>query len=131
MVQWLKQREHQKGAAEHHHGKGTHHDEDNLSAKSEEEDELPPLPTKEELQKKLKGKYGRSSVSAEVYGQFNQKGSFKAKIVQKSEEQKARIWKRLSQAFMFNALDDAEKMVVIMAMEEKTFKYSMIDLHYY
>lgn len=39
----------------------------------------------------------------------------------KSEDQKKRIELRLSQAFMFSALDEKEKTIVINAMEEKKF----------
>jgi hypothetical protein len=53
----------------------------------------------------------RTSVSAEAYGQFNKKEvdyytnitlkNFIARIIEKSEEQKDRIIKRLMQSFMF------------------------------
>ena len=77
----------------------------------------------EELKKKTETKGARISVSAEVYGRFNQKSAFQAKVIVKSEEQKARIRTRLSQAFMFSALDDKEQEIVINAMEEKHFQY--------
>lgn len=63
----------------------------------------------------------RSSVSAEAYGKFNQKGAFKAKYIEKTSNQIARIKKRLLQAFMFSALDDKELEIVVGAMEEKVF----------
>ena len=81
----------------------------------EEEDEIQDLPSK--LQQKF-GKQ-RSSVSAEVYGNFNKKEDYKPKIVAKSELQKSRIKKRLEQAFMFSALDEKEKEIVINAMDER------------
>lgn len=64
----------------------------------------------------------RTSVSAEAYGKFNQKGNFKARMIPKNQEQKARIEKRLGQAFMFSALDDKEREIVVGAMEEKRFR---------
>eukprot|EP00825_Cyclidium_porcatum_P049133 TRINITY_DN841_c0_g2_i2.p1 TRINITY_DN841_c0_g2~~TRINITY_DN841_c0_g2_i2.p1 ORF type:complete len:375 (+),score=79.28 TRINITY_DN841_c0_g2_i2:148-1272(+) len=64
----------------------------------------------------------RTSVSSEAYGKFNKKQDFKPKIVPKSQEQMARIKTRLSQAFMFQSLDDQEQKIVIDAMEEKAFK---------
>jgi cAMP-dependent protein kinase regulator len=76
----------------------------------------------------------RTSVSAEVYGQFNRKEvthrkfilkSFKARFIEKSQEQKDRIITRLMQSFMFSALDDKERDIVVNAMEEKKFKFSI------
>lgn len=94
-----------------------------VSDKEEEEgEEIVDLPSKEELVKQKQHKGSRSSVSAEVYGKFNQKSDFKPKIVAKSSEQKERIRQRLSQAFMFSALDEHEQGVVIDAMEEQTFQ---------
>jgi cAMP-dependent protein kinase regulator len=95
---------------------------DDLSQNSEEEPEDEKdnfLVPKEQLVQKNKHKNSRTSVSAEVYGKFNQKADFKPKVIPKSEEQKERIKTRLSQAFMFSALDDNEQGIVIDAMEEK------------
>jgi cAMP-dependent protein kinase regulator len=64
----------------------------------------------------------RSSVSAEAYGQFNKKGSFVARVIPKTESQKEKIRKRLSQAFMFAALEPKEREIVIDAMEERKIK---------
>lgn len=64
----------------------------------------------------------RTSVSAEAYGKFNKKGTFQARVIPKTSEQKARIEKRLGQAFMFSALDDKEREIVINAMDEKKFR---------
>jgi cAMP-dependent protein kinase regulator len=60
-------------------------------------------------------------VSAEVYGSWNKRHDYIPKVVKKSEEQIARIRTRLGQAFMFSALDEKEKKIVIDAMEEKDF----------
>jgi len=93
------------------------------SEEEEEEDqEAGELLSLEQLKKKNENKGARASVSAEVYGRFNQKSAFQAKVIPKSEEQKERIRKRLSQAFMFSALDDKEQDIVINAMEEKTYQ---------
>jgi len=93
--------------------------QDNHSHSSEEEEheeveEISPAivsPTKST------GK-SRSSVSAEVYGQFNKKGDFKPRVIAKTAEQKERILEKLSKAFMFANLEPKEKNVVIDAMEE-------------
>jgi len=42
-------------------------------------------------------------------------------VIAKSQEQKQRIIQRLEKAFMFSALDDKEKNIVIDAMVEKQF----------
>ncbi len=45
-------------------------------------------------------------------------------MIPKKQDAKDKIIKRLNQAFMFSALDDKERDIVIMAMEEKKFKYA-------
>lgn len=64
----------------------------------------------------------RASVSAEVFGMNNAKKAYEPKIIEKSDEAKARIQTRLDQAFMFANLDNKEKTIVLNAMEEHTFK---------
>jgi cAMP-dependent protein kinase regulator len=64
----------------------------------------------------------RVSVSAESYGEWNKKAAFVPKFFKKNPGAVKRIETRLSQAFMFSALDDAEKKIVIDAMQEKHFK---------
>ena len=58
-------------------------------------------------------------MSAEAFGAWNKKSDFQPKIVPKSEETKQKILARLSQAFMFSALDEKEKQIVLNAMEER------------
>jgi cAMP-dependent protein kinase regulator len=64
----------------------------------------------------------RVSVSAESYGEWNKKAAFVPKFCAKNSGAVARIEGRLGQTFMFSALDDAEKKIVIDAMQEKNFK---------
>ena len=61
----------------------------------------------------------RTSVSAEVFGKYHQKEAFVAKIVPKSDEQKEKIAKILSGAFMFMSLDQKDLNVVIDAISER------------
>lgn len=68
-------------------------------------------------------KQQRSSVSAEVYGVFNQKGNFKPRVIKKMPDQVKRIKEKLEKAFMFQCLDEKETEIVINAMEEKKYKY--------
>ena len=78
----------------------------------------------QKLLQKNKNKLGqpRTSVSAEVYGRFNEKKKYVPKVVPKSDTQKRRIREKLSQAFMFTALDEKEKQIIIDVMEVKEFK---------
>ena len=85
---------------------------------SEEDDVQVDLPS---IIAKKKGK-PRISVSAESYGQYNQKEEYKPFVVAKSEEAKKRLNTRLSQAFMFSMLDEKEKEIVVGAMRECTYK---------
>jgi cAMP-dependent protein kinase regulator len=86
------------------------------SEASDEDDYVDILP--EDLAKK-KAKGPRASVSAEAFGAFNKKEDFKAKVIQKSEESQAAILDKLNKSFMFSGLDDAERGIVMGAMEEK------------
>ena len=60
----------------------------------------------------------RSSVSAEVYGMFNLKKEFTAKIIPKSDEQIERIHNKVLKSFIFNNLDEKELKTIVDAMEE-------------
>ena len=60
----------------------------------------------------------RASVSAEAFGTWNQKSAFQARVIPKSEDAKTAINEKLSMAFMFSALDENEKKIVVDAMEE-------------
>mmetsp|Transcript_15610 Transcript_15610/g.10985 ORF Transcript_15610/g.10985 Transcript_15610/m.10985 type:complete len:234 (+) Transcript_15610:356-1057(+) len=66
-----------------------------------------------------KNKGPRASVSAESFGSWNKKSDFKARVVPKSEESKQKIREKLSQSFMFNALEEKEQSIVVDAMEER------------
>jgi len=67
----------------------------------------------------------RAAVSAEVYGAFNKKEDFQARVIKKSEEQIQRIKARILQSFLFNNLDQNDLQIVINAMEEKSFEADM------
>ena len=77
------------------------------------------------MPEKIKNKFKkgpRASVSSEAFGDWNKKGDYQARVIAKSEESKEKILKRLNQAFMFSALDEKEKIIVLNAMEEKRAK---------
>lgn len=81
----------------------------------EEDDYMEDLPVP--LANKKKGP--RASVSAESFGTWNKKSDFKARVVPKSEESKNKIREKLSQSFMFSALEAKEQTIVVDAMEER------------
>lgn len=62
----------------------------------------------------------RTSVSAEAYGDWNKLKAFTAPVHPKTEEQKARILKVLSQSFLFTSVDKDNLNVLVGAMVEKT-----------
>jgi cAMP-dependent protein kinase regulator len=64
----------------------------------------------------------RSSVSAEVYGAFNQKGNFVPPVTEKTPEQRERIVSKVTKSFMFNTLDESELNTIILAFVERRFK---------
>lgn len=72
----------------------------------------------QEIIAKKKNKGPRVSVSAEAYGMWNRKEDFKAKVIPKSEESKKAISEKLNKSFMFAALSESEKEIVIGAMQE-------------
>lgn len=69
-----------------------------------------------------KVKNGRQSVSAEVYGTFNQKKQYVPKVIEKSEDTKQQISDKISNLFLFNALDIHDMKIVIDAFEEKVYE---------
>lgn len=85
--------------------------ESNSSEEDEEVDDLPVAITKTKL--------GRTSVSAEAFGEWNKKKTYKPKVVLKTAEVKARLSERLQKSFMFASLEDQERFIVINAMEER------------
>lgn len=66
-------------------------------------------------------KVGRSSVSAEVYGQFYKKENFIPKVIKKSPSQLKRLNDVTSKSFVFNNLDEKELNTVIDAIDERRF----------
>lgn len=64
----------------------------------------------------------RIAVSAEAYGEYNQKGDFKPVVHPKSEDQATSIRVRIINSFLFNSLESKELKIIIDAMELKKFK---------
>jgi cAMP-dependent protein kinase regulator len=75
----------------------------------------------EQRRQQMKGRGQRSSVSAEVYGEFNKKAEFNPRIIPKTEEQRQRILNKIGESFLFNSLEQKEMSTVLGAFEEKKF----------
>lgn len=89
------------------------------SSSDEEEDEV----DMDLIRKNKKNnKFQRTSVSAEAYGMWNRPKAFTPKVISKPADLKQRISTRLQNAFMFTALEDKERTIVMDAMEEKVFE---------
>lgn len=95
------------------------HSESEEEEEDEDQDKVDQLIAQRKNMVAAKGQ--RSSVSAEVYGMFNQKGNFVARVIQKTPEQKQRIMGKIMQSFLFNSLDDKEQTTVLDAFEERKF----------
>ena len=67
-------------------------------------------------------KFCRNSVSAEVYGQYNARANFKAKVVPKDTQTKGLIRDLLSKSILFMNLEDRDMETIVMAMEVKQVK---------
>lgn len=63
----------------------------------------------------------RQSVSAEAYGQWNQKKAFEPPDHPKTDDQKARLNATLQKSFMFAALEAKDMDIVLKAMKECVF----------
>merc|ERR1719440_1424887 len=63
----------------------------------------------------------RTSVSAEAYGQWNQKKAFDPPVYAKTDAQKARLGSTLEKSFMFAALEQKDMEIILMAMKECPF----------
>lgn len=70
---------------------------------------------------KLASKNKKLGVSAEVYGKHNPKKEFKPRVIEKTDEQKKKLDKRMNTNFLFSALDNKNKLILIDAMEEKRY----------
>lgn len=94
------------------------HSESDCSDNEEHNDKIDDITS---INKKRNHDRARSSVCAEVYGQFNIKKEFVPKVIPKKLEQKKRLENLLSKNFMFNSLDNNDFETVINAIEEARF----------
>lgn len=90
---------------------------------SEEEDDDDDCDEIPESFKKSEESMGRAraSVSAEAYGQWNQKKAFEPPVHPKTDAQKARLNSTLTKSFMFAALEPKDMDIILLAMKECPF----------
>jgi len=95
-------------------------EKNNDSDEEEDDDDDEPPPGFYEKSEAQQGK-GRASVSAEAYGQWNQKKAFEPPSYPKTDAQKARLGATLQKSFMFAALEPKDMDIILMAMKECPF----------
>lgn len=93
----------------------------NYSSESEEEENIGIINI-EERRQKLAEKGQRAGISAEAFGRFNKKRTFKPRIIKKTDSQKQKIKERCLTSFLFNNFDDLEISTIVDALEEKHYK---------
>mmetsp|Transcript_61139 Transcript_61139/g.108749 ORF Transcript_61139/g.108749 Transcript_61139/m.108749 type:complete len:443 (+) Transcript_61139:98-1426(+) len=103
-----------KGAADAKSDRSTKADDESEEEEEDDDEDLEDFP---EPPKNM-NRGPRQSVSAEAYGQWNQKAAFVAPVHEKTPEQKARIEKCLEPSFLFTGLEKQDMETVIMAFKE-------------
>jgi len=91
--------------------------DDEEEEEEDDEDDEPPADFEKQMPNKA-----RQSVSAEAYGQWNQKKAFVPQVIPKSEDQKERLKQVLGKSFMFAKLEDNDLGIIVGAMKEVTVK---------
>ena len=99
-----------------------HRNESGLQSDSDEETEEAQAELLRKLEerkkKKAEKKNSRQGISAEVFGQFNVKAEFQAKVIHKDAETKDSIKKLIEKSILFSNLNKDDINIVIDAMEE-------------
>ena len=93
----------------------------NYSSESEEEENIGIINI-EERRQKLAEKGQRAGISAEAFGRFNKKRTFKPRVIKKTDSQKLKIKERCLTSFLFNNFDDQEISTIVDSLEEKHYK---------
>jgi len=94
---------------------------DEEEEEEDDDDEIDEIPESIKKPEAQMGRF-RRSVSAEAYGEWNQKKAFTPPTHPKSDDQKDRLEQTLLKSFMFSHLEKKDMETIIMAMEEVTIK---------
>jgi len=97
--------------------------EEEEEEEEEEDDDCDEIPESFRKPEKQMGA-ARQSVSAEAYGQWNQKKAFTPPKYEKSAEQTQRLNSTLSKSFMFADIEKSDMDIILMAMKEMRFDAS-------
>ena len=124
-VNEFRQREEKEKEEENSESVSKSSSSDDEDAFENEEEELN---FKKRLEQKMNDKKMRTSVSAEVYGNFNKKENFKPRFIQKTPEQILKIKNRVLSSFLFSNLDKKDLDIVIGAMDEKRLRPNEIAI---
>jgi len=84
----------------------------------EEDDDCDEIPESFRKSEESKGK-ARASVSAEAYGQWNQKKAFTPPNIPKTPAQMDRLSTTLMKSFLFSELEKADMDLILLAMKEQ------------
>merc|ERR1719473_53368 len=96
-------------------------DEETKESEDEEDDDCgDEIPESFKKSEESMGR-ARQSVSAEAYGQWNQKKAFEPPVHPKTDAQKARLNSTLTKSFMFAALEPKDMDIILLAMKECPF----------
>jgi len=94
---------------------------DDESEQEDDDDDCDEIP-EEFKQTEAKAGRARASVSAEAYGQWNQKKAFTPPSYPKTPEQSSRLSDTLMKSFLFSELDKPDLDLLLLAMKEQTFE---------
>jgi len=101
-------------------GGGARDADDEEEEEEEEDDECDEIPESMRKPEQQMGK-ARASVSAEAYGQWNQKKAFTAPSYPKTPDQLERLSATLMKSFLFSELDKPDMDLILLAMKEQNF----------
>merc|ERR1719247_3527387 len=93
---------------------------DDDKPQEDDDDECDEIPESFRKSEESKGK-ARASVSAEAYGQWNQKKAFTPPNIPKTPAQMERLSATLLKSFLFSELDKADMDLILLAMKEQNF----------
>jgi cAMP-dependent protein kinase regulator len=87
----------------------------------EDDDDCDEIPESFKKSEESMGR-ARQSVSAEAYGQWNQKKAFTPPSYPKTPEQTQRLLETLGKSFLFSELEKADMDLILLAMKEQVFE---------
>jgi cAMP-dependent protein kinase regulator len=96
-------------------------EEDKEEEEEDDDDDCDEIPESFKKPEQQMGR-ARQSVSAEAYGQWNQKKAFTPPSYPKTPEQNERLSETLGKSFLFSELEKADMNLILQAMKEQNFE---------